>query len=105
MKLSAFVAIAAVIGGSFLIPGPAEARNGWLKAACANNGTCYYIKPIQRNYPLVTFKSNTPHGSFNEEADCQQHRIRYVNQNGTKDNWKDAMPGSIGEGVIEMACR
>ena len=105
MKLFSAIAAAAVIGASFLTPNPAEARNGWLKAACNNNSQCYYIKPIQRNYPFVTFKSNSPHGGFTEEADCLQYKTRYVNQNGTKDNWRDAMPGSIGEGVIETACR
>ena len=30
MKLSAFVAIGAVIGSSFIAPNPAEARNGWV---------------------------------------------------------------------------
>ena len=102
MKLSAFVAIAAVIGGSFLIPVPAEARNGWMKGGCEMDGGCYYQKVISKNWPYVTFKSNTPYGPFTEVADCQQWRKRYSDEPG---RWKDVMPGSIGEANMRNVCR
>ena len=56
MKLSAFVAIAAVIGGSFLIPVPAEASNGWITAGSTREGNSHFIKRINRSESVVTVK-------------------------------------------------
>ena len=55
MKLSAFVAAAAVIGASFIAPNPAEARNGWVKVGCGSqSGQCVYVKVIDRSsYPII----------------------------------------------------
>jgi hypothetical protein len=44
MKLSAFVAAAAVIGGLFLIPFPAEARNGWVYSHQSQKGDSVYFR-------------------------------------------------------------
>ena len=67
MKLSTFVAAAAVIGGSFLIPVPAEARNGWVQAYCDINDECIYLKPISRNASTSTVMTKTVNGVFKEE--------------------------------------
>jgi len=106
MKLSTFVAIAAVIGGSFLIPNPAEARNGWMKVGCSSRtGQCVYTKVLNRNsYPYVSFMSNGKH-MFKLEADCHGWRTRYINDNGSKDSWTDIMPQSLGDAEMQIVCR
>ena len=107
MKLSAFVAIDAVIGGSFLIPNPAEARNGWMRGGCSNDGRCNYQKVLSKNWPYMTYQNNTPDGMFTEVADCQQWRYTETHFNGKSitENWRDAMPGSIGEKSLKNVCR
>ncbi len=103
MKLSAFVAIAAVIGGSFLIPNPAEARNGWIRAADTSDGTTFYVKPVKRNGPYVHYLQRSSNHQFEYEniADCSAWRWR----NAEKDEWIPVLPDSIGETVITRVCR
>ena len=108
MKLSNFVAIAAVIGGSFLIPVPAEARNGWKQVYCdPDDGSCWHTRVISRNYPYVTYENNYPTLLSKKEADCQQYKSRHFGEyyKGGKSPWKDAMPGSIGEALLDSVCR
>ena len=105
MKLSAFIAAAAVIGGSFLIPVPAEARNGWVKIHCDRNDECTYQKIIKRSGSIVTVLTQSKNGRFTEEKNCSTWAYRFVNSNGSKDPWDDVMPGSIGEMEQENACR
>jgi len=102
MKLSDCAAVAAVIGGSFLIPVPAEARDGWVKAGC-HNGACGYVKVIRRNYPYVTYESNSAAGMFTKEADCHQYKKRILES--SIGPWRDATPGSMGEAEIRTVCR
>ena len=106
MKLSAFITAAAVIGGSFLIPNPAEARNGWIKAACGvGSDHCYYVKPLNKtNYPRVVYMSN---GSqmLKKEGDCQKYKSRILWEDGTKGAWRDQMPDSVGWAALETVCR
>jgi len=40
-----------------------------------------------------------------EEADCQQYKIRFIRDNGSKSDWHQVMPGSTGEAVVETVCR
>ena len=104
MKLFPAIAAAAVIGASFIAPNPAEARNGWVKSACHQNGECFYVKVIDRsNYPIVKYLYNGKH-SWTKEAHCQKWATRYVNDSGSRDNWVDVMPQSIGEAAIKVAC-
>ena len=49
MKLSAFVAIAAVIGGSFLIPVPADA-SAWVDLKIINS---YLPMTVIQQFPLT----------------------------------------------------
>ena len=106
MKLFNAIA-AAVIGTSFIATNPAEARNGWMKSGCSNDGSCYYQKVLSANWPYVTYKNNTPYGMWTEVADCQQWRYRETHLNGKSINnaWIDAMPGSIGEVSLINVCR
>ena len=107
MKLFSAIAAAAVIGGSFLIPVPAEARNGWMRGGCNNAGKCNYQKVLSKNWPYVTYKNNTPSGMWTEVADCQQWRYTETHLNGRSVNEKlrDVMPESIGEASLKNVCR
>ena len=107
MKLFKAIAAAAVISTSFVSAPPAEARNGWMKGGCSNDGSCNYQKVLSANWPYVTYKNNTPSGMWTEVADCQQWRYRETHLNGKSinNNWKDAMPDSIGEISLINVCR
>ena len=101
-----FLVATAVIGASLISAAPdalAQCRGGWCAAGCGRSG-CRYVKLLSRNYPFVSYQVVSPNGTFNVEADCQQYKSRYLNSDGTKDPWKDAMPGSVGRKVIETAC-
>ena len=101
MKLSAFVAIAAVIGGSFLIPNPAEARNGWVEAGTMNDGRTSYVKKISCNGSIC--KGLEKFGTTElVMADCSNWRYKYPN---LTNQWKDVMPGSIADRVQNILCR
>ena len=108
MKLFKAIAAAAVIS-TFLyrLPPPTEARNGWMKGGCSNDGSCNYQKVLSANWPYVTYKNNTPSDMWTEVADCQQwrHRETHLNGKSINNNWKDAMPDSIGETSLINVCR
>ena len=61
MKLFNAIATAAVIGGSVLIPNPAEARNGWVTAGSytgTNGQSVYvYVKPVDRSGSVRSFQN------------------------------------------------
>ena len=70
MKPSTITAIAALLGGSFLIPVPAEARNGWVKARCSNEG-CHYYRLLSRNGIFVKVEVK---GTFPSKLDAVIYR-------------------------------
>ena len=104
MKRSTFIAIAAVISGSFLISNPSEARNGWEKVSCDSNNDCSYQKVIKRTGSITTVKTKTPNGDFTEERDCNKWNYRYIMADGTKTQWEEVMPESLGETFMRMSC-
>ena len=85
----------------------AQCRNVWCRAACNNNGECTYVKVLSRNYPYVIFLDNRSNGLFKVQADCQQYKQKTLEVDGVKIDfkWEQAMPGSIGEAVVETACK
>ena len=104
-----FLVAAAVIGASLVSAAPdalAQCRNGWCKAACTNNGKCSYVKVLSRNYPYVIYMDNSLMGMFKAQADCQQFKRRLLEVDGDplSADWKEMMPGSMGEGIVETAC-
>ena len=100
IKLSAFVAIAAVIGGSFFIPGPAEASNGWIAAGSTSEGNSIYIKRVNRSGSVVKVKNReSGYGDWVTYTDCSTNM--YKVENG---NWRDIMPGSKGEFTRNQVC-
>ena len=115
MKLFNAIAVAAVIGTSLIATAPAESRNGWKRAYCdPDDGSCWYTRVISRNYPYVTYeyksydhqdKSYDHQGK--KEADCQYYKSRWIADyyKGGKSSWKDAMPGSIAEAILDSVCQ
>jgi hypothetical protein len=80
MKLSAFVAIAAVIGGSFLIPVPAEAGNGWIATGSTPEGNSLSIKRINRSGSVVTIKNcESGYGDWVTYTDCSTNMYKVKN--------------------------
>ena len=105
MKLFNAIAAAAVIGASFIAPNPAEARNGWIKGGCTYDNDCNYVKILERsNYPIVKYKYNSKN-MWTKEAHCLNWATRYVNDDGSRDPWRDVMPESIGEAALKVVCR
>ena len=101
MKLSAFVAAAAVIGGSFLIPVPAEARNGWQEAGCDNYGDCLYVRKTSRSGSIAKFQTKlTGSNVYSRTGNCRTWQVSRLNG-----GMKDVMPGTLIEGAMDIACR
>ena len=100
MKLSAFVTIAAVIGGSFLIPSPAEARNGWVYVESSKEES-FYIKPLVKRGNIVTFATRW--------SDLEKQINRTVNCNTwesrTTGPWLPIVPASLGDNTAKIVCR
>ena len=105
MKLSTFAAIAAVIGGSFLIPVPAEARNGWIQVG-TSNGETHYMKPLGCNGAmcshLATYSSTNY--IFKETVNCRNWYYQ-ASLNGQTTGWRPVMPGSVLDGKARISCR
>ena len=70
------------------------------------SGRCHYVKVISRNYPYVIYlhKTSDFNGYLKAQADCQQYRTRWVNNDGTKDAWKPTMPESVGLRLLATVC-
>ena len=105
MKLSSFVAIAAVIGGSFLIPNSAEARSPWNKVE-TSRGASVYVKDI-------TCRSHFCEYDFSDGGSVVQHQINCndwtMRPKGIKGNdsyyeWGDILPASMTGSAAEYAC-
>ncbi len=109
MRVRSYLVGLAVIASSFIAVNPVEAqsRNGWYRAGCNKQGECTYVKKIGGSWPFIKFKSNGSTGMDTREADCQQWRYRFLGDHypSGKSPWKDIMPDSIGEVVMEIVCR
>ena len=105
MKLSTFLASAAVIGGSFLIPVPAEARNGWVKAGSYEHRgetVTLFVKPIDRSGSIRRFENYNTNASIKQwsaKANCIDWNI-YVGESVVP-----VMPGSVNEAAMNIICR
>ena len=102
MKLSTFVAIAAVIGGSFLIPNPAEARNGWIQTGVSNTGVSHYSKLENRQGHYVSILSNDSNsGMYRMTFNCRTWDFTLRNDGN---GWRPIMPGSIADTKARTFC-
>ena len=102
MKHSAFLAAAVVIGGSFLIPVPAEARNGWVLIGEGDSGLKHekLESYAQNRYANVRVASNG--GSYPKTIDCVRWLYTF-NNDGT--GWSPVLPGTLGEASANFWCR
>ena len=70
MKLFNAIAAAAVIGGSFLIPVPAEARNGWIVVGQSVANDTLYMKVDSRNGAFRNASLNWGDEIYQQEINC-----------------------------------
>ena len=117
MKLFSSIAAAAVIGASFVVPNPVEAKNGWIKAGCAaDNSGCYYYRFLSRSGNVVTVEVKntrptkaTPPLAKHRQIDCSGWRWRSRFKNADSGwtgwyEWADILPGTIADGGAEQVC-
>ncbi|KZR84902.1 hypothetical protein MITS9509_02842 [Synechococcus sp. MIT S9509] len=99
MKLSTFAAAAAVIGGSFLIPVPAEARDDWIYIGTVK-GNQGYIKPLGKQGNIATYMSNwSVMDPFKVTVNCSSWE-----QKGSDGIWRPIMSTSVSDDVANKAC-
>ena len=101
MKLSSFVAIAAVIGGSFLIPNPAEARNGWVYVTSDRNGAANYMRYLGRSGSIATILSKW--SDIPEEQIIKYNCSTWMKQ-VERGPWKPIYPGSNADTKARKVC-
>ena len=105
-----FLAVAAFISASLFAVAPnalAQCRNGWCQAHCDEDGICNYVKVISRDYPYIIYMDNDPEGMFKRQVNCKQFKSRTLAIDGDPyvGEWRDAMPNSIGEAILETVCK
>ncbi len=120
MKLSSLVAVAAVIGTSFIASYPAEAGNGWMYVGRNEVGTKSYVRIVGRKGEMVKYQNRLIRSDatgMNDHvlilADCSNQRIKVLE--GVKDgkkqpipnnmkSWKDVMPGMALAADLSAIC-
>ncbi len=115
MKLFSSIAAAAVIGASFVVPNPVEAKNGWIRAGCSSSG-CLYYRVLSRSGNVVTveFQSTFPTKlekplASHTQIDCsgwrERHRFKDADS-GWSDwqKWGDILPGTVGDEGAKQVC-
>ena len=96
MKLFTSIAAAAVIGGSFLIPVPAEARNGW--SHVSGNS---YAKPLGCRGSMCTAMINNNGDTYRQEFNCSAWTYKVPGG-----QWRPIMPQSVAEvAANQVVCR
>ena len=86
----------------------AQCKNGWCKVECFSDGTCDYVKVLSRNYPYVIYLTKTHDGGmFKTRGHCQQNKWKFlaVDNKPWIDEWRQVMPGSNSENILELACK
>ena len=105
MKLFNAIAAAVVLGGSLIAATPAEAQrapNGWVQAACADDGDCLYVRYISRNGSIVKFQSKL---SGISDIDLRTENCRAWQVNSHVNNrMKDVFPGTLLDAGLEAVC-
>ena len=102
MKLFNAITAAAVIGTSLIATTPAEARNGWLEAACNYDNECLYVRRKSRTGSIAKFQTQMNGNGIRERTgNCYTWQVSSVG-NG---NMIDVMPETLIEAALEIACR
>ena len=76
----------------------------WCKGGCGSDGACSSIMLINRELPIRRVKVRGPNGDFIMDYDCKLFKRRYISSDGSKSDWDQAIPGSIGMRDIEVGC-
>ena len=76
----------------------------WCKGGCDNYGVCSSIGLTDRTYPIRRVKVRSPNGEFIMDFDCKLFKRRFISSDGSKDNWEQAPPNSVGYVDIEVGC-
>ena len=102
MKLFTAIAAASVIGTSFIAANPAEARNGWIQVAPK-----MYAKQIDTTGTIRTFQWRTREDASNAvtnvaKANCEEWSYRILLRDPI---WIEALPGTAGYEMLNVACR
>ena len=105
MKLSVLVALAFSIGASAITANLSLANEGWMKGGCGVDGRCNFQKVTSKNWPYVVYTLSGTEGMFTKQADCRKLGTRYVNDDGSKTEWRYPMTGTVGETDILNVCR
>ena len=103
MKLSTFVATAAVIAGSFLIPAPAEARNGWMYVG-RQDGESLYVKFLGKSGNIAMTEDKNSGDSYTTfwDYNCSTW---YKKMRGSATGWTPIYPRSSADVIAKMVCR
>ena len=106
MKLSSFAFIAAVIGGSFLIPVLAEGKNPWIKAAESSEGDSIFVKDISCGGQLCEYDFSARGSIYKLQVNCNNWTMRPQGHAGSEFNfdWRPILPESIASAAAEYAC-
>ena len=113
MRLRSYLVGLAVIASSTIGVNPVEARcrsNGWCEAGCSVSGECVWLKKVGGRWPLIQYKFQTrdlqgrePYPYiFTSQVDCNRGWSRSLDPIGP---WRDVLPGTKGETMLEMVCR
>ena len=107
MKLINSIAAAAVIGGLFLIPVPAEAR-GWEHFGRISAGN-YYIKDMKCRGSICSYDFRINNGNGLDTAkqiNCNSWKFRYrIPRTGKwASEWETLSPEGIDNSVAEAYC-
>ena len=113
---------ALVLGTALTAPALAQvAPNGWIKGGCDDDG-CSYFKRISATPPFIIVKARDtrPTKGYTRleqlnEYDCkgwkyrfkpkfQVHKTGQVVSNSRWFDWKDILPGTVGEQNLRAAC-
>ena len=118
MKLFSSIAAAVVIGASFIVPNPAEAKNGWIEAGCGSNNEgsgCHYYRVLSRSGNVVTVEEETTIPwkgkkplAIHEQIDCSgwrsRPRFKFDGRWSGWQEWNDILPGTLADGGARKVC-
>ena len=105
LKLFTAIAATAFIGASATTGNLALASDGWMKGGCGIDGRCNFQKVISKDWPYVIYTLSGTDGMFTKQADCRKLVTRYINDDGSKTEWRHPIAGTVGETDILNVCR
>ncbi len=111
MKLFSSIAAAVVIGGSFLIPNPAEAQSKWSKVYPESQNYITYVKGMTRRGNTVDYTRKVYNKNTREtwtdpsQAHCGDLATRFRHEDGEWSDWIEILPETAGGNELAFVCR